>query len=230
MLRSSGSRRTKTSTKASRRDLAAAIARGSTAATTVAATMFLAHRVQIRFLATGGIGGVHRRAEQTGDVSADLVQLANTPVAVMSAGAKSILDLPRTLELLETLGVPVVGYRTDEFPAFYSRSSGRPVSTRVDTVGEAAALLSAHWRLDGTGILIVQPVEESVALDRTELDAAVAEAERQASAHGVRGPSSPPTCCAISPRRRLEEPFRANQALVLANARLAAQIACAMDR
>ena len=217
-------------TKASRRDLAAAIARRSTAATTVAATMFLAHRVRIRFLATGGIGGVHRRAEQTGDVSADLMQLANTPVAVVSAGAKSILDLPRTLELLETLGVPVVGYRTDEFPAFYSRSSGRSVSTRVDTVGEAASLLSTHWRLDGTGILIVQPVEESVALDRTELDTAVAEAERQASAHGVRGPELTPYLLRHLAELTSGRTIQANQALVLANARLAAQIACAMDR
>jgi pseudouridylate synthase len=217
-------------TKASRRDLAAAIARRSTAATTVAATIFLAHRVQIRFLATGGIGGVHRRAEETGDVSADLMQLASTRVAVVSAGAKSILDLPRTLELLETLGVPVVGYRTDDFPAFYSRSSGRPVSTRVDTVSEAAALLSTHWRLDGTGILIVQPVDESVALDRTEVDAAVAEAERQASAHGVRGPELTPYLLRHLAELTSGRTIKANQALVLANARLAAQIACAMDR
>ena len=216
--------------KASRRNLATAVARGRTAATTVAATMFLAHRVQIRFLATGGIGGVHRRAEQTGDVSADLVQLASTPVAVMSAGAKSILDLPRTLELLETLGVPVVGYRTDDFPAFYSRSSDRPVSAHVDTVAEAAALLSAHWRLDGTGVLVVQPVEESVALDRTELDAAVAEAERQASAHGVRGPELTPYLLRHLAEATSGKTVRANQALVLANARLAAQVACAMDR
>src|SRR5437868_1373651 len=119
--------------KASRRDLATAIVKGLTAATTVAATMYLAHRAGIRLFATGGIGGAHRGEAYTWDISADLIELARTPVAVVCAGAKSILDIPRTLEILETTGVPVVGYGTDDFPAFYLRSSGNPVSARVDT-------------------------------------------------------------------------------------------------
>src|SRR5262249_57223543 len=123
--------------KASTRDLPAAIAQRRTAATTVAATMLLAHRAGIRVFATGGIGGVHRGAAETWDVSADLTELAHTPVAVVCAGAKSILDLPRTLEVLETNSVPVVGFGSDEFPAFYVRSSGLPVSARVDSPKEA---------------------------------------------------------------------------------------------
>src|SRR5689334_18902286 len=144
--------------KASSRDLGMVVAQKRTAATTVAATMLLAHRAGIRVFATGGIGGVHRGAEQTGDVSADLTELARTPVAVVCAGAKSILDLPRTLAMLETLAVPVVGYGTDEFPAFYVRSSGLPLSARVDSPGEAAALLSAHWALGGAGVVLTQPL------------------------------------------------------------------------
>src|SRR5437588_8125606 len=132
--------------KASRRDLATAIVKGLTAATTVAATMYLAHRAGIRLFATGGIGGAHRGAAHAWDISADLTELGRTPVAVVCAGAKSILDLPRTLEILETQGVPVLGYRTDEFPAFYLPSSGEKVCARVDTPDQAAGLLRAHWQ------------------------------------------------------------------------------------
>ena len=134
--------------KLSRNDLPYAIATQKIGATTVAATMIAAHLAGIRVFATGGIGGVHRGAETTFDISADLEELARTPVAVVCAGAKSVLDIPRTLEVLETQGVPVVGYGTDEFPAFYLRSSGEPVSARVDNPGQAAALLAAHWDLD----------------------------------------------------------------------------------
>src|SRR5438093_1582771 len=141
--------------KASRRDLAPAIARKRTAATTVAATMALAHLAGIRVFATGGIGGAHREAW---DLSADLTELARTPVLVVCAGAKSILDLPRTLELLETLGVPVLGYGCDEFPAFYLRTSGEPVPARVDIPAEAAAVARAPSQLGAGGVVVAQPV------------------------------------------------------------------------
>src|SRR5439155_25558711 len=133
--------------KASRRDLAFAVAQKRTASTTVAGTMMLAHLAGIRVFATGGIGGAHR-GPHAWDISADLSELARTPVAVVCAGAKSILDIPRTLEILETHSVPVVGYGTDDFPAFYLRSSGNPVSARVDTPKQAAELLHAYWQLD----------------------------------------------------------------------------------
>src|SRR5262249_8234207 len=164
--------------KASRRDLAAAVAQGRTAATTVSATLALAHRAGISVFATGGIGGVHRRAEQSFDISADLLELAPTPVAVVGARAKSLLGIPKKPELLETLGVLVVGYGTDTFPAFYVRSSGRPVSARVDSPDAAARLIRAHFELSGGGVLIAQPVAESVALEPDEFEAALRDAER----------------------------------------------------
>jgi len=144
--------------KASRRDLAAAISQGSTAATTVAATMFLAYRAGIKVFATGGIGGAHRGSSHEWDVSADLLEIARTPTAVVCAGAKSILDIPRTLEILETHGVPVVGYGTSQFPAFYVGTSGEPVSTRVDTPRQAAQLCAIHWDLGGAGVVVAQPL------------------------------------------------------------------------
>src|SRR5262249_36579286 len=145
--------------KASRRDLGAAVAQQRTAATTVAATMRLASLAGIPVFATGGIGGVHRGAAETWDVSADLEELAETAVAVVCAGAKSILDLPRTLEVLETHSVPVVGYGTDEFPAFYVRSSGLPLPARVDSPDEAAALCRHHWSMFGKGVVLAQPLD-----------------------------------------------------------------------
>ncbi|HEX5272764.1 MAG TPA: pseudouridine-5'-phosphate glycosidase, partial [Gemmataceae bacterium] len=159
--------------KASSRDLATALAQRRTAATTVAATMRLAASAEIDVFATGGIGGVHRGAARTWDVSADLTELARTPVAVVCAGAKSILDLPATLEVLETLSVPVVGYGTDDFPAFYVRSSGLRLPARADTPEEAAALCAAHWSLFGKGIVLAQPVDSAVALGAEEFDAAL---------------------------------------------------------
>jgi pseudouridine-5'-phosphate glycosidase len=211
--------------KASRRDLAAAVAQGRTAATTVAATMFLAHRAGIRLFATGGIGGVHRGPDHEWDVSADLMELARTPVAVVCAGAKSILDLPRTLEVLETQGVPVVGYGTDEFPAFYLRSSGEPVSARVDSPAEAAALLDAHWRLYGGGVVLAQPLPAQVALAPTELESALVRAEEQARAAGIRGKALTPFLLARLAELTEGRTLRANQALLIANARLAARVA-----
>jgi pseudouridine-5'-phosphate glycosidase len=211
--------------KASRRDLAVAVARGRTAATTVAATMALADRAGIHVFATGGIGGAHRSAW---DVSADLTELSRTPVAVVCAGAKSVLDIPRTLELLETLGVPVVGYGCDAFPGFYLRATGESVPARVDTPAEAARLLSAHWGLGGAGVVLAQPVAEDVALGQAEFDAALAEAERLAESAGVRGPAVTPFLLARLAELTGGKSLRANRELIVANARLAAEVAKAL--
>src|SRR5205814_3167659 len=167
--------------KASRRDLAAAVALRRSAATTVAGTMALAEIAGIRVFATGGIGGAHHEAW---DISADLAELARAPVACVCAGAKSVLDIPRTLEILETLGVPVIGYGCDTFPGFYLRTTGEPVSARVDDPPTAARLLAAHWGLGGAGAIVALPVAADVALDAHEFAAALARAEELASAAG----------------------------------------------
>jgi len=212
--------------KASRRDLAIAVAQGRTAATTVAGTMYLAHRAGIRVFATGGIGGAHRNAGQPFDISADLVELSRTPVLVVCAGAKSILDLPRTLEILETLGVPVIGYHTDRFPAFYMRESGLPVSARVDSPDEAGRLFAAHVRMGGGGAVLAQPVAADVALAADEVDAAVRQAEQEANQSGVRGGALTPFLLSRLAALTGGRSLRANQALIVANARLAAEVAC----
>src|SRR5207302_9291613 len=173
--------------KSSRRDVAVAVAKKLTAATTVAATMLLAHQAGIRLFATGGIGGAHRDTAQPWDISADLFELARTPVAVICAGAKSILDIPRTLEILETEGVPVVGYGTDEFPAFYVHSSGEPITARVDTPRQAADLCRAHWNLGGAGVVLAQPVDRHFALEPESFMSALTTAEKAAMGTGVRG-------------------------------------------
>ena len=215
--------------KASRRDLAAVVAAGRTAATTVAGTAALAHLAGIRVFATGGIGGAHRVKESDSpaffDISADLVELSRTPVAVICAGAKSILDIPRTLEILETFGVPVIGYQCDHFPGFYLHSTGEPVSARVDTPGEAARLAVAHWALGGAGVLLAQAVLERVALSAEEFDAALIEAERQATAAGVRGPAVTPFLLARLAELTGGRSLRANRELIVANAQLAAGVA-----
>ena len=221
--------------KASRRDLAVAVVQGKTAATTVAATMFLAHLAGIRVFATGGIGGVHRSfsplpsRERGGgegaDVSADLTELARTPVAVVCAGAKGILDIPRTLEMLETLGVPVIGWQTDEFPAFYVHSSGEKVQVRLDRAEPVAAFLSAHWELHGGGVVVAQSVAADVALEPAEFEAALAEAEKLARASGVKGKQVTPFLLARLAELTGGKTLRANQSLAIANARLAARIA-----
>lgn len=216
--------------KAGRRDLAAAMAQKRTAATTVSATMFLAHSAGIRVFATGGIGGAHPDAIQPWDISADLVELARTPVAVVCAGAKSILDIPRTLEILETLGVPVVGYQTDEFPAFYLRSSGEPVSARVETAAEAAALVKAHWALQGGGVLIAQPVPEDVALEPTLFQTALDHAHQQAVKAGIRGKALTPFLLRKLAEATGGKTWQANQKLAVANASLGAELACSIGR
>jgi len=211
--------------KASRRDLAVAVAQGRTAATTVAATMLVAHQAGIRLFATGGIGGAHRGPAHVWDISADLLELARTPVAVVCAGAKSILDIPRTLEVLETHGVPVLGYRTDQFPAFFMPSSNEPVSARVDSAEQAAAVLAAHWGLGGAGVVLAQPVAASAALEAGELDDALKRAENHATQAGVRGPALTPFLLSRLAEITQGKTLQANQALLVANAGLAAQVA-----
>jgi pseudouridine-5'-phosphate glycosidase len=212
--------------KASRRDLGIVIAQGRTASTTVAATMMLANLAGIKLFATGGIGGAHRgHANHSWDISADLSELARTPVAVVCAGAKSILDIPRTLEILETQGVPVVGYGTDEFPAFYVHSSGEPLSARVDDPDQAAEVLHAHWSLEGAGIVLAQPVDKHFALEPDDFMTALSTAERQAMGNGVRGKELTPFLLGKLADLTAGQTLKANHALVLANARLAAQIA-----
>jgi pseudouridine-5'-phosphate glycosidase len=211
--------------KASRRDLAVAVTRKITASTTVAATMLLAHQAGIRLFATGGIGGAHRDTSHPWDISADLSELARTAVAVICAGAKSILDIPRTLEILETAGVPVVGYGTDEFPAFYVHSSGEPITGRVDTPRQAADLLRAHWSFGGSGIVLAQPIDPHVALEPESFMSALSAAEEEAIGSGVRGKELTPFLLGRLAEITEGQTLKANHTLVIANARLAAQVA-----
>lgn len=213
--------------KLSWRDLAYAIALGRDGATTVAGTMALAAAAGVAVFATGGIGGVHRGAETTWDVSADLTELARTPVLVVCAGAKAILDLPATLEYLETAGVPVIGLATDEFPAFYSSSSGLPVS-RVETVTEAAAVWQAHRALGGGGMLLAVPPPAEVALPRDEVESAIGRALAKAAAAGVRGQAVTPFLLTAVAEETHGESMRTNIALLRQNARVAAQVAIAI--
>jgi pseudouridine-5'-phosphate glycosidase len=209
--------------KASRRDLAAAISQHRTAATTVAATIFLAHQAGIRVAATGGIGGVHRGAESSFDISSDLFELARIPLLVVCAGAKSILDIPKTLEALETLGVPVIGYRCDNFPAFYVHSSVQPVPVRVESAEEAARLAGVHFQLGGGGVIIAQPVAEALALSADEFDASLRQAE--ASAGTISGKAVTPALLARVAELTNGKSLEANKNLIVENARLAARIA-----
>lgn len=214
--------------KLSRRDLPIAVAQGWHGATTVATTMWIAARHGIRVFATGGIGGVHRGGT-TPDISADLPELAQTPVAVVCAGAKAILDLPATLEWLETWGVPVVGYGVDEFPAFYSRSSGLPVDVRVDTPQEAAAIVEAKRKLGlPGGVLICAPVPEEFELPAAEANAAIEQALAEADAQGVHGKAITPFLLARIVELTGERSLRANLALLENNVRIGAQIAAAL--
>ena len=215
--------------KASRRDLAPVVARGGTAGTTVAATLFLAARAGIAVFATGGIGGVHRGAAATFDISADLVELGRNPVALVCAGAKSILDIPKTLEFLETQGVPVIAYGSDTFPAFFARSSGVPAERRCDTPEALAAVIAAQRRLNlPCGILIGNPLPAAAAMPEAEMEAIIARASAEAAAQGVSGKALTPfllaRLIALSEGRSLI----ANQALIRANATLAARVAVAL--
>lgn len=215
--------------KVSRRDLPLVVARKQDGATTVAATMYLAARAGIQVFATGGIGGVHRG--HPFDVSADLEELAQTPVCVVCAGAKAILDLPLTLEVLETRGVPVIGFQTDEFPAFYSRSSGLPVDQRADTPEEVAAIFRAQRRLGlPGGMLVVVPVPAEAEVPRERVEPAIEQALGEAEAHGVRGKALTPFLLARVAELTSGEALQANLALLENNARVAAQIALALGQ
>ncbi|WP_088285171.1 pseudouridine-5'-phosphate glycosidase [Kineosporia sp. A_224] len=215
--------------KASRKDLPAVVARGATAGTTVAATMYLAHLAGVRIFATGGIGGVHRGAEHTFDVSADLDELGATPVTVVCAGAKSILDLPKTLEVLETRGVPVIGLGTDEFPAFFSRTSGLPVDHRVDTPEQLAAVLVEHRRLGlRGGVLVANPIPEADAIPAEEIDARIDEAIADAERAGITRKEVTPYLLARINELTDGRSLVANIALVRNNAAVAARTAVAL--
>lgn len=215
--------------KASRRDLPVLVARGGTGATTVAATMIIAALAGIRLFATGGIGGVHRGAETSFDISADLQELARTPVAVVCAGAKSILDIGLTLEYLETHGVPVIGYRTDRLPAFYCRDSGFGVDLRLDEPAEIARVMQASATLGfGGGMVIANPIPEAHALPRERMEAAIAQALAEARAQGIAGKAATPFLLGRVSELTGGSSLAANIQLVLDNARLAASIAVAL--
>ena len=215
--------------KASRHNLAAALESGAWAGTTVSATMIAASLAGIRVFATGGIGGVHRGGETSLDVSADLDELARTPVLVVCAGPKSILDVPRTLEVLETRGVPVVGLGTDEVPGFFARSSGIALHIRVETAAEAAALAVRHWDLGlGSGVLVTVPVPERAALPRDEADTAIARAIAEAEQAGVHGPAATPWVLARVAELTDGRSVAANVSLIEHDASVAARIAVAM--
>ncbi|MDR0841209.1 MAG: pseudouridine-5'-phosphate glycosidase [Christensenellaceae bacterium] len=212
--------------KASRRDIARLVATKADGATTVAATMILAKLAGIRVFATGGIGGVHREAETTMDISADLEELARTDVTVVCAGAKSILDLQRTMEYLETKGVPVIGYGTDELPAFYTRTSGIKLDCRMDTPAEIAAAIRADMALElGNGMLVMNPIPEDMSMDAGYISQAIDLAVQEAKQNGIHGKALTPfllgRIVGVTGGKSLES----NIALAYNNAKLAAQIA-----
>ena len=213
-------------TKASRRDLPVLVARGADGACTVATTMIIAHLAGIRVFATGGIGGVHRGAETTMDISADLEELGRTPVLVVCAGAKAILDLGLTLEYLETKGVPVIGYGTEELPAFYTRTSGFKVDYRLDTPEEIAAAFRAQQEMGlGGGMLVTNPIPEAYSMDPARINAAIDQAVADARRLGIHGKETTPYLLARVKDLTGADSLSANIQLVLNNARLAAHIA-----
>ncbi|WP_421950628.1 pseudouridine-5'-phosphate glycosidase [Pelagibacterium sp.] len=215
--------------KASRRDLAAILVKGLTAGTTVATTMQIAAMAGIKVFATGGIGGVHRGAETTFDISADLTELSQTPVAVVCAGAKSILDIGKTLEVLESNGVPVIGYGTDAFPAFFARESGYGVDYRLDTPQEVAALIGTQAALDMPGgVLVANPIPEADALDADEINSRIAAAIADAEREGVTRKDLTPYLLNRIFELTDGKSLVANIALVKNNAAVAAQIAAAL--
>ena len=209
--------------KASRRDLAVLCAKGEDGATTVTTTMMIAHMAGIRFFATGGIGGVHRGAETTMDISADLEELARTPVMVVCAGAKSILDLGLTLEYLETKGVPVLGYQTEELPAFYTRSSGFGVDYRMDSPAELAAAFKAQNDLAlGGGMLVTNPIPAEYSMPKDVIDAAIDQAIAECNAQGIKGKETTPFLLARVAEITGGDSLASNIRLVYNNAKLTA--------
>ena len=214
--------------KASRRDLPVLVAKGSDGACTVTTTMMIAHMAGIQVFATGGIGGVHRGAETTMDISADLEELGQTDVMVVCAGAKAILDLPLTLEYLETHGVPVLGYQTEELPAFYTRTSGLSVDYRVDTPQELAQILKTHHQLGlKGGILVTNPIPAEYSMDAAEINAVIDQAIAEANQLGIHGKETTPFLLAKVKEITGGDSLQANIRLVFNNARLAAQTAVA---
>ena len=209
------------SRKVGPRDLAAAAVQGAIGATTVGGTLAVARAAGIRVLATGGIGGVHRGFPDPPDVSADLAQLARTPALVVSAGVKSLLDVPATTELLESLGVPVLGFRVDTLPLFYAAAGGPPVSTRVESAAEAARVAEAHWELGGAGLLLGRPPDEPL----EDVEPLIDEALAAAAATGVSGQAVTPFVLAHLHRESGGRTEAANKALVAQNARLAGEVA-----
>ena len=216
-------------TKASRRDLPILVAEGRDGATTVTTTMMIAAMAGIQVFATGGIGGVHRGAETTMDISADLEELAQTPVMVVCAGAKAILDLGLTLEYLETKGVPVLGYGTDELPAFYTRESGLGVDARVDTPEDLAAIFQAQRDLGlKTGMLVTNPIPQQYAMDKTVIDKAIDQALAESHEQGIHGKETTPFLLARVAELTGGDSLESNIQLVLNNARVAAKTAVAL--
>ena len=204
------------------RDLAACVVQGAVGATTVGGTLAVARQAGIRFLGTGGLGGVHRGFPTPPDVSADVPTLARSPTLVASSGVKSLLDVPATTEVLETLGVPVIGFRTETLPLFYAADGGPPVPIRVDEPDEAARIAAAHWELGGAGLLLVNPPPESI-----DVGDLVEEALADARAQGVTGQAVTPFVLAALHERSGGRTRAVNRRLVVANARLAAEVAVA---
>jgi pseudouridine-5'-phosphate glycosidase len=218
-------------TKLNLSNFAAHLVPGSWGSTTVAATMLVAERAGIRVIATGGIGGVHRNVVETGDISSDIIALARFPVAVVCAGAKAVLDLPRTCELLETLGVPVFGFQTDQFPAFYSRESGLRVDARFDSIDTLADAVGSHFALRvGTGVVVANPIAREHELPPAVWQPAIEGALADAAREGIRGRDVTPFV--LERLRVLTEDATAfsNEALLIGNARLAARLAAALQR
>jgi pseudouridine-5'-phosphate glycosidase len=214
--------------KVSRADLPAVLADGTSGATTVAATRICAALAGIRVFGTGGLGGVHRGAETSFDISADLQELGRTPVAVVCAGAKAILDLPKTLEVLETLGVPVIGYGCDELPAFYSRDSGLPVPLRRDSAAEVAEVMALKWQLGlGGGLVVANPIPEAAAIPAAQIAGHIETALAEAAQQGLQGKAVTPFLLARLEALTGGASLAANIALVRSNVRLAAEIAVA---
>ncbi|ODT82266.1 MAG: pseudouridine-5-phosphate glycosidase [Pelagibacterium sp. SCN 64-44] len=214
--------------KASRRDMAALLANGATAGTTVATTMQIAALAGIAIFATGGIGGVHRGAEQSFDISADLEELGRTPVAVICAGAKSILDIAKTLEVLETNGVPVLGFGTDDFPAFWARQSGYKVDHRVDSAADVARMLAIQADLGMGGVLIANPIPEADAWEASAIEDFIRQALADAEAQGIKGKAATPFLLQRMFELTGGKSLDSNIALVKNNARVAADIAVAL--
>ncbi len=218
---------TKSPLKVSRRDFATAIIKMVSGGTTVAGTMLAAHQAGIKVFATGGIGGVHK--ENALDISTDLRALAEIPMIVVCAGAKAILDLPATLEYLETMGVPVVGYQTDKFPEFYSRDGNLDVSVRLDSPQEIAEFAQAHWSLGlRSAVLVTNPIPVMDAIPKSEMEPIINQASKEAKRKKIHGQALTPFLLQRISELTKEKSLRANLALLLNNARLAAQISKAM--